>query len=420
MDKYQNYFDGVKYIEGLSNIQRITKKNKHSFSIERTKYFLKLLNNPEKNIKFIHVTGTSGKGTVCSIIQNNLTAQGFKTGLFISPFVTSTVERIQIDGKYIKPNDFVNILEKVKPAIDIMFEKCPFGGPIYFEILFAISLIYFKQKECDFVVLEVGIGGTYDSTNIIENPLVTAITNIDFDHMELLGNTLRKIAIDKSGIIKKGSQFFTTEKRNNICKVFEEKCRLIGAKYNHIEYENGFDEANKVLAFSVCESLGLEESKLNIPKRLPARFEIISKKPMIILDGAHNEAKIRSVIEKLKKIEYKRLFVLFAISDGKEYKKCLNYLINEAYKITATRYSILGRKVVNPAEIIRVIKNNKNKKVLTEIKTDPIKAFQDTVGALKKGDIFLITGSFFLTSDIRKLFVSEVEILDCADREVSM
>src|SRR3989338_375395 len=239
MDKFARYHRSVEFLEGLANLRykyyAEDKSGDKSIYLKRTRYFLNLLGNPDYGIKFIHVTGTSGKGSVCSYLHEVLLASGKKAGLFTSPFVVTTIEKIKVGNLYISPDEFADLVEEVKPALDRAYAESPHGGPAYFEVILAIGLLYFKRKKCEWAVLEVGMGGKYDATNVIKNPVATIITNIGYDHTETLGKTLTKIAGEKGGIIKPGAKFWTTERRPHLLKIFNNVCRTKGIKFNVIK-----------------------------------------------------------------------------------------------------------------------------------------------------------------------------------------
>jgi len=189
-----NYEQALDYIHG---IQKFGSK----LGLERIKLLCDLLGNPQNELKFIHVAGTNGKGSTCSYIANILRQQGYKAGLYISPFVEDFRERIQINGEYISETEIAEYTAILKTCAG----QIPYDNhPTEFEIITAMAFQYFKDRQCDFVVLETGLGGVIDSTNIITAPLVSVITSISFDHMEYLGNTLTEIAEKKCGIIKQG------------------------------------------------------------------------------------------------------------------------------------------------------------------------------------------------------------------------
>lgn len=417
--KYRPYYQAIQYLESLNNISgsyQMTNLIAHphpGMYLERMQDFLDMIGNPEKRFKYIHITGTAGKGSVSSIVQSTLTAKGKKTGLFTSPFVVSTIEKIQVGKKYIDPIDFANILESIKPLIDAMTLSSRHGMPSYFEIIFAIALIYFKKEKCEYAVLEVGLGGRYDATNIIEKPLVTAITNIGLDHTQILGTTIEKIAYDKSGIIKKASHFFTTEDNNNLLSIFKKECENVQAEFNQcVVIELDYNQKNRLLAGSICADLGIIKSPENVcvPDSLPARFEIINKNLLIIIDGAHNPSKIASTIYNLENHSYKKFFLVVAISADKDWKTMLKILLPKTDKLYITRFNVQGRQCVD-LKILMKFARKYHPPCQILLFTDPIQAFNEAKESMRKNDALLVTGSFFLAGNIRKLYCPEERIL---------
>ena len=380
---FSRYHDAVRYMEGLSNIASgpdYMKSRPHdpSIYIKRMQWFLDLIGNPERGFKYIHITGTAGKGTVASMIHRSLIMDHKKAGLFTSPFVTTSIEKIQVGDLYIAPDEFADIVKAMKPKIDQAFAKCPWGGPSYFERFLAIALIYFKKLQCQWVVLEVGCGGRYDATNVIPAPIISAITNIDYDHTHILGKTLTKIARDKAGIIKKGSKFFTTETRPRLRQIMEDICKEQSASYAYVK------GGNKELV----EAMGFKTADV----QLPARFEIVQQKPLVIIDGAHNKAKIRHTAEQLKKLKFNKLHLVFALAANKD-RSITNQI--PADFIYPTRFSNPERQCMNLGGY-----------------TD---AHQALDAALKKAgpdDAILITGSFYLAGELRQRWYAEESILN--------
>lgn len=263
MKNFDRYKQAIQYLEGLSNIP--TEKNymkdrsNPTIYLKRMKYFLGLLNHPEKNRKYIHVTGTAGKGTGTTMLHEILFASGSCVGSFTSPFVTTSIEKIRVNDSYISPNEFVDIVEQIQSTIDHAYLHGPYGRPSYFEIFLAIALIYFKKKNCSWIVLEVGAGGRYDATNIIKQPRATIITNIDYDHTQFLGKTLKKIAHDKAGIIKPGGMFFTSEQRPTLVKMFKETCKKNRTVFHQIPRQKSYQLYNQNLAIAVGEKIGIKK-----------------------------------------------------------------------------------------------------------------------------------------------------------------
>ncbi|OGF20506.1 hypothetical protein A2316_01625 [Candidatus Falkowbacteria bacterium RIFOXYB2_FULL_38_15] len=420
MDKFEKYYEAVRFIEGLSNVlssDYMKKDHKIDESIytKRMRYFLHLLGDPDKNFKFIHVTGTSGKGTVATMLQEVLFASGKNVGLFTSPFATTSIEKIRVNDKYIPPDEFADILAYLKPHIDKAFVTSPYGGPSYFELFFAISLVYFARKKCDWVVAEVGCGGRYDATNIIQNPVATVITNINYDHTHILGKTLKKIAYDKAGIIKKGSVFFTTEQRPRLLKIFEEICQKEKVKFNFIKNKSeDVKEINASLVSAVARHIGISEKDIAIgleKTKLPCRFEIVQKNPIVILDGAHNFSKISSTIANLKKIKYKKLFLVFSIAKNKEVEEIVKIIAPVADHVFCTRYLVSERKCAPPKDLAEFFSRYKNSKAKITVLHDPSQALDMVLKLASPEDAILVTGSFFLAGELRKKWYSEEFVL---------
>jgi len=425
--KFVEYFSAVKYLESLGNIgagYQKTDLSAHSHPemfLERMQDFLDLLGNPEKSFKYIHITGTAGKGSVATAVHFELVKAGKKSGLFTSPFTVSTIEKIQVGDKYIDPVVFAKLTDSIKPVVDRMLLSGRHGAPSYFEMMLAIALMYFNKEKCEYVVLEVGLGGSYDATNIIRKPTITAITNISLDHTNILGSTRECIAKDKAGIIKKGSEFFTTENDQKILKIFEEKCMGTGAKYHSINVHSvDYDVRNRLLVGSICQSLGIvnvAEEVGPLPS-MPARFEIVERSPLVIIDGAHNPSKISSTIVNLRKLKYRSLDLVVAVSADKDWKEMLKLIAPFARRIFATRFSVPGRVSVNPKELFIEAKLVASKGCKVELFADPVMAFDIARRTMNKSDVLLVAGSFYLAGDIRALYCPESQILKNRDSKL--
>ena len=233
MTQYQK---DILFMESLVNIPKknyLLKVKDRSIFVERLRKFLTLVGSPEKKLKFIHIAGTSGKGTTSKLLEHMIADAGLKTGSFTSPFATTSIEKISIDQRLISPKSLHQILEyKIKPALDKYLLEFSEDQISYFECFLVIALIYFVEQKCDWVVMETGMGGEHDASNVIVNPKVTAITNIAMDHIETLGPKKSDIAKNKAGIIKRNSLFLTTEKDKKLLKIFKNKCKK--EKYNFL------------------------------------------------------------------------------------------------------------------------------------------------------------------------------------------
>ncbi len=283
--------------------------------LDRTRELLGRVGDPQKNLKFIHVAGTNGKGSTCCMLSYILKNAGYRTGFYPSPFIEDFRERIQVDGEYISEEALTRITERVSREADAMEDH-----PSQFELITAIGMLYFSEMHCDLVVLEVGMGGALDSTNIIDPPEVAVITNIGLDHTEFLGDTVEAIAKTKAGIIKTGCRAVSYAQVPSVCEVLKEDCAeknvplrfageakelshsLDGQKFSYAgkEYELALlgrhQLRNAAVVLEVVEALreagyqisyeavcaGLKEV------RWPARFEVLSKDPLFVLDGGHN------------------------------------------------------------------------------------------------------------------------------------
>lgn len=319
--------------------------------LERTKELVNCLGNPQNNLKFVHVAGTNGKGSFCSMLSSVLVKAGYNVGLYTSPYIKVFNERMQINGMPISDTELGEITEEIKPIADSMEDK-----PTEFELVTAIALKYFERHNCDYVVLECGLGGRLDSTNIVSTPVLSVITGIDFDHTSILGDTIEKIAYEKAGIIKEGIpclwcgenekafdviESVANEKKSPIFKVNREslkvkKATLDGTFFNFEGYKDieirmlgkyqTINATNVISAIEILKKQGLEISKKSIYEGLKsatwlARFEKLLSSPIVIFDGAHNPQGVSSCIESIK--EYfgeQKVIVVTGVMADKDYR----------------------------------------------------------------------------------------------------
>ena len=286
--------------------------------LERINALLKKLGNPEEKLKCIHIAGTNGKGSTSTALSNIMIAEGKKTGLFISPFVVNFRERIQINGEYIKEKDLANLtyeISKIVPEVEKEVED----NITEFEFITALMFSYFKEQNCDVVILEVGLGGRLDSTNVIEKPLASVITQIALDHIAVLGDTIEKIALEKCGIIKENRPVITSSNQNpmalpviektaedknsplkiaNISLAENVKIAPYGSEFTYkgmnitVNLAGRHQIENMTAAAETALTLGVSKTAIVrgiANTKFPARLEILSRSPLVILDGAHNE-----------------------------------------------------------------------------------------------------------------------------------
>lgn len=334
--------------------------------LTRMEELLEGLGNPQEQLKFIHVAGTNGKGSVCAMTARILQCAGFVTGLFTSPVIADYREQFQINGEMISKEEFARLAGTVKLVCEQMSDP-----PSEFEKAVALAFLYFSQNNCNLVVLEVGLGGMDDATNVIKTPEVAAIVNIDYDHMGFLGDTLSQIAEKKAGIIKEGGVVVVSKQKEEVMDVLLETCEkqhanLINASDSQIkvrkkslngqcfdyERKNGtstkelqqlklsllgdHQRGNAAVVLEIIECLNLKGYHISedaIRKgmksvRWPGRFEVVSKKPLIIVDGAHNPDGIHALYHNL--MEYcpgKKFVFITGILKDKNYDEMLKQMI---------------------------------------------------------------------------------------------
>ena len=324
--------------ETMDFIGSYSKSGKPVTDLSRARELMECIGNPEKSLKFVHVAGTNGKGSVVEYISNALIYSGYKTGQFTAPFVLHYTDRIRINGVEISEDSLCGIAEFVRERIaDREYSQ--------FEITMAIALLWFQREKCDIVVFEAGIGGLLDCTNVIPPPLASVITSISFDHTAILGDTVKKIAAQKAGIIKEGSAVVVSPMCD--CKdVFQKKAQEVGAEFvitkkscekdGLLEYDGilykplmlGYGQfSNASTAIEACRYLrknGLDISEKNIKKSVEtttvkARCQYINGNPPVIVDGGHNPDGIFNLETVLGKFNSKNIYTIMGMVNTKNY-----------------------------------------------------------------------------------------------------
>ncbi len=411
-NEFKPYYDAVAYLEKFAATPHDQAYMKtHSAHperfLERTAEFVRLLGNPHRGLKVVHVSGTAGKGSTVTYIHEMLRGGGFRVGSFTSPYATTSIEKIRVNDALIDPLAFAGLVEKAKPAIKRMDTTYQWGRPSYFEIFFGLALLYFKKMRCEWAVLEVGCGGTYDAGTIIPQAL-TAATNVGLDHQALLGNTLAKIAREKAGIIRRNSHFFTTERRKKILALFRAVCRSRHTVMHPIAAPR-FEDANIALAAAVARHIGISEAAIQRAQTrglLPCRFEVMQQNPLVIQDGAHNPDKIRSVVHNLKSLTYRKLYTIFASSSNKDAAAMLRLIGNVSTVLVLTQFKNEARAAYAP-ETLKKLANHPQ----SRIERDPKRALREMLKKLTARDALLVTGSFYLVGELRKKWIPEGTIL---------
>lgn len=318
--------------------------------LDRTNALLSKMGNPEKKLRFVHIAGTNGKGSTSAMLAAILKNAGLTTGLYTSPFISGFSERMRVNGSPITGDELASITEFCAPFALSMEDR-----PTEFELVTAIAMEFFARKKCDVVVLETGMGGKLDSTNVIESPLCSVITNIGLDHTRELGDTVEKIAAEKAGIIKKDCPTVIYDLPESVLNVISERCRETssvltradfgaisaisdsreGQIFSYKEFNNlrlpllgSHQLKNAAVALETVQVLrmqGLQISNNAVKKGLaetewPARFEIVSEKPFFVVDGGHNPQCAETVADNLKKYfpDMKRV-ILFGVLADKDF-----------------------------------------------------------------------------------------------------
>ncbi len=318
--------------------------------LERIQALLDAMGNPERKCKFVHVTGTNGKGSTCAMVASILRKAGYKTGLYTSPYLIRFNERIQINGEQISDADICELTEYVKPFAESIFER-----PTEFEMVTAIGFEYFARHKCDIVVCEVGMGGEFDATNVIPAPEAAVICNIGLDHTEVLGDTLEKIAGAKAGIIKPGCDAVLYRERPSVEAVFEERCKALNVPLHKADFDSlhllshslegqVFDWErfhalrlpllgehqlhNAAVALTTARVLQKRGWKITDAQiregiesvRWPGRFELMRKDPMFIIDGGHNPQCIEALVKNIRDyLPGRELTVLTGVLGDKDF-----------------------------------------------------------------------------------------------------
>lgn len=410
-----------KCIEYIHSLSKFGKKS----GLSNTEAILERLGNPHKKLSFVHIAGTNGKGSTSNMINNILISHKYKVGYYTSPYIEFFNERICINNSLISSDDLVYYTNRVADVLgDIT--------PIEFEFITAMAMLYFYEKKCDVVVLEVGLGGRLDSTNVIDTPLLNVICPIGYDHTGILGETLEEIASEKAGTIKNNSTVVINLDMNKECiGVIEKKCLETSSKliipdklpqnisygipytrfsYDGVDYElslNGkYQLGNAICAIEAAKSL---KDKLGITyddiknglknSFWKCRFEIFDTNPTIVLDGAHNSHGIEALMQSVDLYfpDKKKIFV-FSMLNEKDYGMSVELILNHADFIVAT--SVPSIRQTSAYEIYREIKKYTDNAIYEE---DPITALELAKEMAKKEDsTVFVFGSLYLSGMLRK------------------
>ena len=395
---YKNIEDWI--LRRLPSYQAIGKKA-YNPGLNNVIKFISALELSLERLNFIHVGGTNGKGSTSAYISSILQESNYKVGIFTSPHFYDFRERIKINNEKIEKSFIVNFIEDHKSLI----EKLELS---FFELSFCISLAYFINSKVDYSIIEVGLGGRLDATNII-NPLISVITNISYDHTDILGNTLEMIANEKAGIIKKNSKIIIGERNDIVDEIFIQKAEEVSSSitfvpdyddrkiYSNVDYLN----SNIKTAIYTCKELNLNNvnnnsilagiSNINENSQLIGKWTTISNNPKIIFDSAHNLAGFKSISSQLNNVDFDKLCIILAFIKGKNIKELIDeFPVNTNFYYT----SINMERGMTYSEIVQNVGRN----IIFD--NNPKRLVETVRANCSEKDLILITGSNFIAKSI--------------------
>ncbi len=401
-------------IKRIYSLPKLHPKNDLSY-IRR---ILKQLNNPQDNVKTIHVTGTNGKGSTSYYLSNLLQKAGQKTGLFVSPYIYEFNERIQLNGKNISNNDLIKIANEIETAIEMLKKDDPNFSLVTFEYEVALAFQFFAQENCDYAVIEVGIGGEHDKTNVII-PEVSVITTIGLDHEKIIGPTLKDIAEEKSGVIKSNKPVVLGNVPQNVLEILLNKAQsensksfLLGRDFqikimpDVIEYQDSKNLYNFALrplveaydigvAVQAIQLLQLDLDRKKIEEainetRIPGRYDVIQTSPEIIVDGAHNLQAMENLLNLVRKKKKGQIYVLLGMMKDKDLGPVTKLFKDEKVTLTRIDYPRAARLEDFPKEAQKEF----------EYKENFEEAYTSLKNKLQADDMLLVTGSFYLVGAV--------------------
>ncbi len=428
-----NYQQALDYIFSYMDYE-VVPHTPDNYDLRRTKELLSQIGNPQLKAKSVHIGGTNGKGSTAAMVTSVLIASGYTTGLYTSPHLHTINERIRVDGKLISDEEFAALVTRLQLPVEVVNQKATYGRLTTFELLTALAFAHFAEKEVNFQVLEVGLGGRFDATNVIK-PEVCIITSISLDHTEVLGNSLSEIAVEKAGIIKPGSVVVTSPQPDEADRVIKDACLDRGARLVRVgsdvtwtgtsftvnqqqlrvkgrmdSYELSIpllgqyqltNAATAVAALEVLAEKGFDVSKEGILNGLArvswqGRFQIISHHPLLVVDGAHNPDAVRKLRQSLEQyLSFDLAILVIGASSDKEIAGAISELLPLFGKVIATRSR-------HPRAIAPVLIATEFAKhgVKTQVAEDVPTALSMARALAGDRDLICVTGSLFVGAEV--------------------
>jgi dihydrofolate synthase/folylpolyglutamate synthase len=426
-----NYEQCLRYLDSIQNLGI-------KFGLDNVRTILASFGNPHLTYPSLHVAGSNGKGSVCAMLSHILSAHGFRAGLYTSPHLVHVRERIRYQHTPISEQSFSRHLTRLRTRIEeLIAAKELLSPPTYFEMLSCLAFLYFEERNVDMAVLEVGMGGRFDATNVA-NPLVTAITTISAEHQKFLGETPDQIASEKAGIIKPGIPLVCGVEEETALQPIRTKAKELKApfiaacdkarpltvvgigehhtfsyRYNGYEYlftpalRGAHQGRNAAIAIAVAEQLDRRWKKLDRERivlalertRWPGRLEVISKRPYILADGAHNEEGASALRAYVETFVPKPLILIFAVMRDKKIESLARILFPLADRVILTRFPY--HKAADPDDVLGEAVDFKDR---ISLEPDVEKAVNTALKKIPSGGAILVAGSLFLVGELKKIF----------------
>jgi len=430
-----NYSQAEDYLDSFVNYEQIPGISyaQPGYSLRHVEELLNRMGDPQLAARTIHIAGTKGKGSVAAMIAQVLSDSGYKTGLYTSPHFNTLRERISVDGSLIAEAEFAAAMAEVKPFIESMKQDAAFRQLTYFEALTALAFAYFKKKRLDFQVLEVGLGGRLDATNVAR-PVVCIITPVSLDHTQILGDSLEEIAREKAGIIKPGCWVVLSPQPEEAASVISDICREKEAKVVQVgkdvtwrktggdlrhqslvidgrtnKYQGSIpllgdfqleNAAVAVAALEILASAGFAISAADIAQGLarlkwPGRFHILQEHPTVLVDGAHNVASMKGLVNNIKEyFAHKRIILVFGTSCDKDIPGIVNELVPLSPQVIVTRTAHS-----RAAPLSTLAAEFSKRGIEPETRETVSEAISRALSLADRADIICVTGSLFVVAE---------------------